>query len=73
MLIISPFTFGFWKIYKKTKMVRSLEADLVWERPIVDAYEADFMTPPIGFWTEMLQLLGIGRHKKDRRNSTSSY
>lgn len=73
MLLIAPVTFTFWKLFKKTKFVKAHEADLVWERPIVDAYEESFLTPPLGFWTEMLQLVGIGRNKVDRRGSTSSY
>lgn len=73
MLLLAPCTFTFWKLFKKTKFVKPAEADLVWERPIVDAYEESFLTPPIGFWTEMLQLVGIGRKNKDRRGSTASY
>ena len=73
MLLIAPITFTFWKVLKGTKFIKPHEADLVWERPIVDAYEASFLSPPVGFWTEMLQLVGIGRKFKDRRNSTASY
>jgi len=71
MLVIAPFTFGFWKLFKRTKFVKPLEADLVWERPIVDAYEESFLSPPIGFWKELGQLVGIGRKSyKDRRSSS---
>jgi len=71
MLLIAPVTFTFWKVLKKTKFVKPLEADLVWERPVVDAYEESFLSPPIGFWAELGQLVGIGRNKfKDRRQSS---
>ena len=73
MVGIAPILFIFWKVLKRTRFVKPIEADLVWERPIVDAYEETFISPPIGFWTEMLQLFGIGRGKKDRRGSTASY
>lgn len=73
MVLLAPLTFTFWKVFKKTRFVRPREADLVWERPIVDAYESSFLTPPVGFWTEMLQIVGIGRKHKDRRTSTSSF
>ena len=33
-------TFTSWKLIKRTKFAKPLEADLVWERPTVDAYEA---------------------------------
>ena len=71
MLIVAPITFLGWKLLKKTKIVKPSEADLVWERPVVDAYEESFLSPPIGFWSEILQMVGIGRSKnKDRRQSS---
>lgn len=73
LLLLAPITFTSWKLIKRTKFVKASEADLVWERPIVDAYEESFFTPPIGFWAEMLQLVGIGRKKKDRRSSIAAY
>lgn len=61
MVIVAPVLFVFWKLLKRTKLVRSADADLVWERPVVDAYEASFISAPVGFWTEMLQLVGFRR------------
>lgn len=73
MQIFIPPLFIIWKLVKRTKMVKPHEADLVWEKPNVDAYEESFITPPIGFWAEMLQLFGIKRHKEgnNRRRSTT--
>lgn len=65
MVILAPILFFGWKFWHKTKLVSPYEADLVWERPIVDAYEARFKNPPLGFWTEMGQMVGIKRHLKD--------
>jgi amino acid transporter len=62
MVILAPITFGFWKIVKKTKWKAPHEVDLVWDAPLIDAYEASFITPPVGFWTEMLQLIGLKRN-----------
>lgn len=39
-----------WKIIKRTKAVNKHDVDLVWERPTIDAYEATFIDPPVGFW-----------------------
>lgn len=64
MQILAPILFLGWKFTKKTRMVRPHEADLVWEAPTIDRYEAKFTDPPIGFWQEMLQMVGIGRKKK---------
>jgi yeast amino acid transporter len=74
MLGVAPILFVFWKVFKKTKFVKPHEADLVWERPIVDAYEASFTSPPVTFWTEMLQLVGLRRSKIDnyRRDGSIS-
>lgn len=70
MVIVAPILYVGWKLLKRTKFVKPLECDLVWERPIVDAYEASFISPPVGFWTEMGQIIGIKRKaKRDDRRS----
>lgn len=70
MVIVAPILYVAWKLIKRTRVVRSSEVDLVWERPIVDAYEATFLGPGVGFWTEMLQLVGFRRGKKDERRTS---
>lgn len=71
MLIVAPILFFGWKLIHKTKIVPSSEVDLVWERPIVDAYEATFLDPPVGFWTEMVQLVGFRKGKGDHNRVQS--
>lgn len=78
MVGVAPILYIFWKVVKRTRFVRSSEADLLWERPIIDAYEATFVSPPVGFWTEMIQLIGLRRGAKDervidRRGSVQAY
>ncbi|KAH7228408.1 amino acid permease-domain-containing protein [Fusarium solani] len=63
-LLLAFLTFGFWKILKGTKFVKPHEADLVWERPEIDAHEASIMEPQIGFWREIGQLFCLGRKGK---------
>lgn len=63
MQLLAPVLFIFWKVVKRTRFVRPSELDLVWQRPTIDAYESHFVEPPVGFWTEMLQLVGIKRNK----------
>lgn len=63
MQLVAPCLFIFWKVFKKTRYVRPHELDLVWERPVLDAYESSFTNPPIGFWAEMGRMVGIGRKK----------
>lgn len=70
MVIVAPILFFSWKLLKRTKFVKPLEADLVYQRPIIDAYEANIATPPVGFWTEMLELVGI-KHNRKKSDSES--
>ncbi|POR34745.1 General amino acid permease AGP2 [Tolypocladium paradoxum] len=64
MQIVAPVLFFGWKMLKRTRFIRPRAADLVWQRPTIDRYEANFTHPPVGFWTEMLRLVGINRNKK---------
>lgn len=80
MQIVIPPLYLIWKFIKKTKVVKPQEADLVWERPLIDAYEASFTDPPVGFWREVLQMFGLWRIKggndkrqASRRTSTVNY
>ncbi|KAK3638816.1 hypothetical protein LTR22_017667 [Elasticomyces elasticus] len=74
MLIVAPILYIGWKLIHKTKLVGPLEADLVWERPTIDAYEQTFIDPPTGFWSDMLDLVTFGMlhkgKKEDRRASS---
>jgi amino acid transporter len=65
MVIVYPALYVFWKLFKKTKIIPAPEVNLVWDAPLIDAYEASFLSPPIGFWTEIAQLVGFKRHLTD--------
>ncbi|KAF2014106.1 general amino acid permease-like protein AGP2 [Aaosphaeria arxii CBS 175.79] len=62
MVFLYPILYFGWKLLKRTKIVPAHQVDLVWDAPLIDAYEASFITPPIGFWTEMAQLIGFKRN-----------
>ncbi|KAJ5807959.1 hypothetical protein N7474_009228 [Penicillium riverlandense] len=74
MQIAIPPLFLIWKLIKKTRFVRPNEADLIWERPLIDAYEASFVDPPVGFWREVGQMVGLARIKggNDKRRASSA-
>lgn len=72
MQIFVPPLFLIWKFLKKTHWVQPHEADLVWEKPIIDAYEQTFLDPPMGFWREMGFLVGVGLKKRKEANRRSS-
>ncbi|KAM0716378.1 hypothetical protein Q7P37_007823 [Cladosporium fusiforme] len=75
MPILAFVTYFGWKLAKRTRLLRPLEVDLVWERPGIDAYEETFYGPPVSFWREMVQVVGIGKIKggnDPRRGSIST-
>lgn len=61
MVFVSIITYSGWKIYKKTSLKRPQDVDLIWQRPSIDAYEESFVTPPVGFWREFIQMFGLKR------------
>lgn len=56
MVFVGIATYSIWKIFKRTKIVNPHEADLVWDRPTIDHYEALFMTEQVGFWRGCLNM-----------------
>ncbi|TGO91511.1 hypothetical protein BPOR_0025g00050 [Botrytis porri] len=61
MVFVCPVLYGGWKIVKKTKVIKPEDADLVWERPIIDAYEANMAEKHISFWQEVKIMMGFGK------------
>lgn len=71
MVIVAIVLYVFWKVLHKTRIIPSLEVDLVWQAPVIDLYEQSFTEAPVGFWTEMVQLVGLRRGKGgDRRRGS---
>lgn len=52
MIFVCILLFVGWKVVKKTKFVRPQDADLVWDKPIIDAYE-ESLDPPLGLWEDV--------------------
>ena len=69
---VAIITFTSWKLLKRTKFVDPMKADLVWERPTIDAYEATFFDKPLGFWEEMFQIVGIKKRTGGNDQRTGS-
>jgi amino acid transporter len=65
MVILCPLLYGGWKIVKRTKMVKPHEADLVWERPVIDAYEAALIVDHVGFWDEVMHMMGLRKKRTE--------
>jgi yeast amino acid transporter len=67
MVIAAPVLFFGWKLIHRTQLIPLHEVDLVWERPLVEAYESTFLSEPLGFWTEVLQMFGLKKGTKEVR------
>ncbi|KAH6949743.1 amino acid permease/ SLC12A domain-containing protein [Ilyonectria sp. MPI-CAGE-AT-0026] len=63
MQILAVILFVGWKVVKKTRYIRPHEVDLVWERPIIEAYENALDEPITGFWEEMGHMVGIRKNR----------
>ncbi|PYI13118.1 AAT family amino acid transporter [Aspergillus violaceofuscus CBS 115571] len=61
MQLVAPVLFFGWKWAKGTTLLKAEEVDLVWEAPVVDAYEAGFEGSMPGFWEEVAGLVWRGR------------
>lgn len=72
MQLVAPILYVGWKVVKRTKILKAKEIDLVWERPIIDAYEVSCEVPAVGFWTEIAQLFGLRRHVQDAQISSNA-
>ena len=66
MVFLAPLTYAFWKVLKRTKIVTSAEADLVWDKLTIDAYEEayeyekSFASPKSSFWDRISSKLKTG-------------
>lgn len=57
MVMVAVVLYLYWKIVKRTKVVKPMDVDLVWERPSIDAYEDALEEPPSNFWRELLDMV----------------
>jgi amino acid transporter len=64
MVLVAPVLFFGWKLFKRTKVIKPLEADLIWQKPVIDAYEESYSEPTTGFWQEIGQMFLCGRNIK---------
>ncbi|KAK2628263.1 hypothetical protein QTJ16_002909 [Diplocarpon rosae] len=64
MVFLCPILYVGSKVYWRTKVVKPEEADLIWERPAVDHYEATVLEKHVGFWEE-IKMMGWLKRKQD--------
>ncbi|CAL5874276.1 uncharacterized protein PFLUO_LOCUS8565 [Penicillium psychrofluorescens] len=66
MQIVAPILYFGWKLAHRTKILKPEELDLVWDRPLIDAYETCLVDKPVGFWTDIAQLFRLRRQKSTK-------
>ncbi|QRD93075.1 AAT family amino acid transporter [Aspergillus flavus] len=71
MLILAPVLYIAWKLSWRTRVVKPEEANLIWERPMIDAYEVGLTSQPKGFWAEILETVGWRRVRQEEQASNS--
>jgi len=72
MVFVCVVTYVGWKVLKRTRVVHPSQADLVWDRPVIDAYEDSLAEPPEGFWAEMARMVGWKKRRVTEQESTVS-
>ncbi|KAI1851269.1 hypothetical protein JX265_012318 [Neoarthrinium moseri] len=64
MVFVAIITYTGWKVIKKTKFVPAAQADLVWDKPVIDAYENSLKDPPTRFRDEIMQMAGLKKRER---------
>ncbi|KAI1343678.1 amino acid permease/ SLC12A domain-containing protein [Xylariaceae sp. FL0016] len=65
MALVAIVTFCGWKLLKRTKFVKPAEADLIWEKPLIDRYEAALVDPPSRFRDEIREMFTRKKTRKE--------
>ncbi|OTA96535.1 hypothetical protein M434DRAFT_392723 [Hypoxylon sp. CO27-5] len=63
MALVAFCTFFGWKLFRRTRFISPAEADLIWEKPAIDAYEASHNEPPTRFRDEIMSMF-LGKRKR---------
>lgn len=69
LLLLSPVLFLFWKYFKGTTIVKAKDVDLIWDAPLISAYEEALPERPTGFWREVGQYFRILKPRSQQHSS----
>ncbi|KAI0848793.1 amino acid permease/ SLC12A domain-containing protein [Daldinia vernicosa] len=64
MAIVAFCTYFGYKIFRRTKFVSPAQADLIWEKPAIDAYEA-LHNEPLTRFRDELKAMFLGKRRKE--------
>ncbi|CAI0642184.1 unnamed protein product [Colletotrichum noveboracense] len=71
MVLFAPVSYCGWKLIKRTRIIPAKEADLVWERPEIDAYEANLEEDKSSLLSAVGNMLFGGCKKGDEKDRES--
>jgi yeast amino acid transporter len=66
MVLVGILTYSGWKLLKRTHRVRPEEADLIWDAPVIDAYEAKHWVEPTRLRDDIKKLFRFGKKSKNQ-------
>ncbi|KAI8228367.1 General amino acid permease AGP2 [Colletotrichum sp. SAR 10_86] len=71
MVLFAPVSYCGWKLIKRTRIIPAKEVDLVWERPEIDAYEANLEEDKSSVVSAVKSMLFGGWKKGDEKDRES--
>jgi len=69
MLIVAVVFYPGWKLIKRTRLIKPKDADLVWERPVIDAYEATLIEKKEPLFRELWRMATKKKSESPRERS----
>lgn len=61
MVFVCIILFVGWKLIKRTKYIPAHKVDLIWEAPLIDAYEATLVDEDLGLWHGLKTMVGLSK------------
>jgi amino acid transporter len=71
MIFVCLLLFVGWKVVKRTRFVPAKMADLVWDKPVIDAYE-EAIEPPLGVWQDIWESILARLHLRPKEHRRTS-
>ncbi|RYP88192.1 hypothetical protein DL769_000290 [Monosporascus sp. CRB-8-3] len=70
MVLVAPVLYLGWKFTKRTTFVLANEADLSWDRPLIDEYETSYIEEAGGRLTNVLAVIGLATKAPKQQTTT---
>ena len=71
MIFVAVILYLGWKVVKKTKIIPAKDVDLIWDAPIIDAYEDALEEEHVGLWRDVGNMFGKCFMKRKKGDAES--